>query len=112
MSSTPTGKARRLGLISVLAILFVIILVSLAFAFYKPTVQQSATTTRTSSNGPTPYVVVEIVDLASTTYTTTFTTTPHMSVSTVVLVEVLVVVNGTTSYTTTKTITSTSTTWT
>ena len=113
MTEVPSSRgARRVAIIVAAVIFLAIIVVSLGLALSTPIVLPPATTSATGPQAPAPYVLVEVIEQGSTTYTTTVTTTPQLTSYPVVLVGVLVVVNGTVTYTTTTTYTSTITTWT
>ncbi len=88
-----------------------IILASLVLTASKPTNPSTATTSKATMTGTAPYVVVNIVEMANTTYTTTFTTTPQPHVLIVFQPNVLVVINASGTYTETSTTTYTTTTW-
>ena len=99
-------RIRRLSLIVAGTIFVAIIIAALALASMAP-----ITVPPSNQTQATPYVVVEEIIGANTTYATTFTTTPHPVVYLAVHPEVVVVVNGTQTYTITTTVTSTVTTW-
>jgi hypothetical protein len=107
VSETLAAERLKRPVLIVASVIFsAIIVVSLVLAFSTPISLPSA-----SSSGPTPYLEVEVVELASTTYTTTITTTPVLHVIVAIHPEVLIVINGTRTYTTTTSVTATITTW-
>jgi hypothetical protein len=107
VSESLTAERLKRPVLIVASIIFLaIIVVSLVLAFSTPISLPSA-----SSSGPTPYVLAEVVELASTTYTTTITTTPVLHVIVGIHPEVLIMINGTGTYTTATNVTTTITTW-
>jgi len=112
-----TQQAGRF-VVSVAAVVLIgLIVASLVFFAVRPTnvpVNSTNPANTISSNTPSgrsPYVVVEVVELTSTTYTTTFTTTPQPHILVVVQPNVVVGVNNSGTYTYTTTSTYTTTTW-
>jgi hypothetical protein len=110
-SDVRSGRTRRTVLIGAGLIFAAIIVVSIGLALSTPPVLPQASTTQATQGQPSPYVVVEVFRLSSTTYTTTFTTTPQPQVYVVVIPYVIVVVNGSVTSTITTTSTTTSTSW-
>ena len=107
-----SNRTRRAVLIGAGLIFAAIIVISVGLALSAPPVLPSTSTAQTSQGPPGPYVVVEVFQLSSTTFTSTYTTTPQPQVYVVVVPMVIYVVNGTRTSTITTTSTTTSTSWT
>lgn len=105
------SRVRKTALTIAVLIFSAIIVVSLALAPSVPINLPSAGNGAPYQTRPSPFVVVEVVEESTTTYTTTFTTTPQPFIVVQLIPEVLVVDNGTNTYTTATTLTTTSTTW-